>query len=77
MSEKQSIAQQRKKLQAELDKLDELEKLESQKAVTEKSIAVVSEVFASFAIGKISKGQAKKLGQFLQQNGIEELLKKL
>lgn len=72
-----SLAQRRKLLEAELRKIAEQEKLEASKAVTEKSMSILNDVLPTFPIGKISKGQAKKVGQFLHEKGIEELLKKL
>jgi hypothetical protein len=72
-----SLAQRRKQLETELRKIAEQEKLQAAKAVTDKSVSILKDVLPSFPIGKISKAQAKKLGQFLSEKGIEELLKKL
>jgi hypothetical protein len=72
-----SLAQRRKQLEAELRRIAEQEKLEASKAVTDRSVSILNDVLPSFPIGKISKAQAKKLGQFLSEKGIEELLKKL
>ncbi|NJM50242.1 MAG: hypothetical protein HC843_04605 [Sphingomonadales bacterium] len=77
MSDAKTLAARKKELQAQLRDLENQEQLTAQKQITDKSLSILTDILPQYTIGKITKAQAKKLGEYLSKNGIEQLLQKM